>query len=279
MESKIIIERIHEAKEEELDKIIEEEINRINQNTPKVEQLGFISILNNINIHKGFIPLNTKIKYENFAVETYSMKTTDFFYEYARFVRKYGIKTKSSVIYTLEFFINKYFGYVDPKTPRWWVLQSKAEQAENDDDYFEILDNCEIGDMKGKNCALCTERSAIVQQILSFLGFETYYCIGCVSHNENEEAHCFNIVKRKNDYALLDYSLPVKKYKEDETFEGYYPFSVALTNEEFLEFTETGNIKSFDEYKIVGDNKIPLMKERSYVVGKFSIKEIDNIYK
>ena len=58
---------------------------------------------------------------------------------------------------------------------------------------------------------------------------------------DRQEGHCFNIVKRKNDYALLDYSVPIVSYKEDGSVRAYYPFVGTLTNEEFLDFINNGS--------------------------------------
>ena len=271
MEEKSMIERIFETPEEEIDEFITSQIKELDEKSTKVEQLGFIGLGKSLNIHHGFIPLNTRIKYENLAMETYGMETTDFYYEYARFIKKNNIKTKTAAIYSLEYFINSYFGLADGEKARWAVLNEKAMQTETDDEYFEALDNCKIGDMKGRNCALCTERGALAQQILSLLRFESFYCIGCLARGDIQEAHCFNIVKRKNDYAILDYSMPVGKYNEKDEFLQYYPFIGILSNEEFEEFITNGVLKSFDEYKMIGKECIPIDGERTYVVGEFSI--------
>ncbi len=55
--------------------------------------------------------------------------------------------------------------------------------------------------------------------------------MGCVDLGNRQEAHIFNIVKRKNDYALLDYSIPARHYDENNNLIAYYPFVGALTNE------------------------------------------------
>lgn len=95
--------------DEEAHKLISERIRNLNLNSYKIEQLSFVNNSNNIYVFKGFIPLDTRIKYLNLSIETYSMNTTDFFYEFAGFIRKHNIDNKGSLIYSLEFFINQYF--------------------------------------------------------------------------------------------------------------------------------------------------------------------------
>jgi hypothetical protein len=267
-----LFQRIIECDDKEVDSIIETAINEANINADKVNVLGFENITAK-SVFKGFIPLNTRIRYSNISLETYGMETTDFFYEFAHFIRKYNIKTKNALVNSLEYFVNAYFG-MPGNINREDIFQSIAWQTtETDEDFFKALENNKIGDLKGKGAAECTERGALVQQILSIFGTESYYCMGCVEHGDKQDGHCFNIVKRQNDYALLDYSIPIVSYKEDGKFNTYYPFVGSLTNEEFQDFINTGVLKSFDDYYILNKQYVKTNMKRTYVVGKFEIEK------
>lgn len=101
--------------------------------------------------------------------------------------------------------------------------------------------------------------------------------MGCVDLGDRQEGHCFNNVKRKGDYALLDYSIPITLYKEDGSVKGYYPFIGTLTNEEFLDFVNNGKVKSFDDYYIEGKQYKKTGTKRNYIIGKYEMdKEIIN---
>ena len=222
---------------------------------------------------KGFIPLNTRIKYANLNMEDYGMESTDFIYEFAHFIKKYNINNKASLIHNLEYFVNSYFGFPG-KIDRETMFNDIAWQTTTtDEEYFKALENNKLGDLKGKGAAQCTERGALVQQVLSIFGTESYYCMGCVDLGDRQEGHCFNIVKRKNDYALLDYSVPIVSYKEDDSVNAYYPFVGTLTNEEFLDFVNNGVIKSFDDYYMNGRQYEKTGTKRMYVVGKYEIEK------
>ena len=152
------------------------------------------------------------------------METTDFIYEFAHFIKKYKIGSKGSLIYSLEYFINHYFDFPG-KVDRETIFNDIAWQTTTtDEEFFKALSNNKIGDLKGKGAAECTERGALAQQIISIFGTEVYYCMGCVDLDGRQEAHCFNIVKRKNDYALLDYSIPITSYDEEKKPKSLYPF-------------------------------------------------------
>ena len=268
-----LFQKILECKEEDVDSIIETAINEANANAEKVEKLGFLDYGKSCSVFKGFIPLNTRIKYANLNIEDYGMESTDFIYEFVHFIKKYNINNKASLIHNLEYFVNSYFGFPG-KIDRETIFNDIAWQTTTtDEEYFKALENNKLGDLKGKGAAQCTERGALVQQVLSIFGTESYYCMGCVDLGDRQEGHCFNIVKRKNDYALLDYSVPIVSYKEDGSVRAYYPFVGILTNEEFLDFVNNGVIKSFDDYYMNGRQYEKAGTKRMYVVGKYEIEK------
>ena len=268
-----LFQKILECKEEDVDSIIGTAINEANANAEKVERLGFLDYGKSCSVFKGFIPLNTRIKYANLNIEDYGMESTDFIYEFAHFIKKYNINNKTSLIYSLEYFVISYFGF-QGKIDRETIFNDIAWQTTTtDEEYFKALENNKLGDLKGKGAAQCTERGALVQQVLSIFGTESYYCMGCVDLGDRQEGHCFNIVKRKNDYALLDYSVPIVSYKEDGSVRAYYPFVGTLTNEEFLDFVNNGVIKSFDDYYMNGRQYEKAGTKRMYVVGKYEIEK------
>ena len=252
------------SSDSEADEIITETIRICDLNATKVEQLGFLDYGKT-----------------NYLFETYGMETTDFFYEFTHFIRKYNINNMGALVHYLEFFINNYFG-LPGKNNRQEIFNDIAwKSSATDDEYFEALDNNKLGDLKGLGAAMCTERSALAEQILSIFGFETYYCIGSVNCGNIKEGHCFNIVKRVNDYALLDYSLPVTSYKQDGSVNNYFPFVGEMTNEEFEDFINTGSLKKFDNYEFINVSKKNIINpERFYVVGSSKIdKDTINLFK
>ena len=268
----ILLDKISTCNEDEIDLLVDEEIKKYNKEDVSVK-LGFSNEAKAYKVYKGFMPLNTRIRYSNISIEDYGMQTTDFIYEFAHLVKKNNASTKASLIINLETFINYYFGIARNVNREDIFYDVAWKNTKTDEEFFEALKNNQLGDLKHMNAAECTERSALAQQILSIFGLESYYCIGCISYNGKQECHCFNIVKRKNDYALLDYSVPVIAYDETGKFKSYYPFIGNLTNEEFIDFIENGSIKSFDEYHIVNKEIISDDIKRKYVVNRFEIEK------
>lgn len=108
-------------------------------------------------------------------------------------------------------------------------------------------------------------------------GFEVYYCIGCIKTENKSEGHCFNIVKRKNDYALLDYNIPVTMFNKDGEVKGYASFIGLLSNEGFKSFIEIGETKKFNDYEYIENKRKVFDSTRKYVNGKFEINLEDDL--
>lgn len=268
-----LLTKIMECQEEEVDEIISQEIKQKNQENQKIERLGFLSGIESRPLFKGFIPLTARIKYANINMEDYSMKTTDFMYEFAHFLRQYNINNKGAYIYNLEYFINDYFGFPHSGKQTREEILNPWETTTTDEEYFEALENNEIGNLKGKGAAECTERAALAQQVLSLFGSEVYYCIGCVDLGTRQEPHAFNIIKRQQDYALLDYSCPISSFNQDKKLQALYPFIGTMSKEEFAEFSRTGKIKDFENYEMINRKKVSTPGKRLYVVGALSINK------
>lgn len=263
---------INTENEEEIKDLLDQEIKIKNDNATKVEELGMSSNGVGSKPFKGFLPLETRIKYSNRSVETYSMNTKDFFYEYALFLKKQNITKKGMFVAALETFMNNYFGTEKKHVSRETIFNDiPFQNTETDEEYFAALDNNSIGDLKGTSAAECTERAAMAQQILSLFDIETYYCIGCIKKGTKEEAHAFNIAKTKNGYALLDYSMPVTRFNEDGKAVMYFPFMEEMTELEFEEFINGGKLKDFNDYEFVNNEKISNGQERTYIVNSYEI--------
>ena len=121
---------------------------------------------------------------------------------------------------------------------------------------------------------MCTERAAIAENLLSLFGIESYYCMGCIDNNGKIEPHCFIIAKAKEDYRLLDYSIPIPVYRNGKLID-YAPFMAKISFEEFEQIIQDGVLKKFDNYYYIytqnGPKKVPDNKYRTYVVGTFEL--------
>lgn len=268
------IEQIHACQtDEELNELVTKRIAELDENATKIEQIGFVGPGRDINVFKGFIPFNTRIKYDSLSIASYSMSTVDFFYSFASIVKKNNLRSKAQIIYALEIFMNRYFGYPG-KVSRDTIFEEIAfSTTETDDELWEALANNSIGDLKGKGAAECTERGALANQLLSLFDFDVYMTIGCLDNNGKEEAHCFNVVKRKNDYALLDYSVTTTNYDDLGNVICFYPFIGSISNEDFESFLNGDKTVTFNDHVYISKRMQENDHTRSYVVGKYTLKQ------
>lgn len=275
-----LLSAINNCSDEELNSIIETALRESIENSDKNKRLGFADgslATSKIIVHKGFISPDSRIKYNNRTVNNYSMTTDDYFYEFAKFVKNSHVNNKGTLVKVVENFINSYFGVSSGEDKRDDYFDQIAFQTtKTDDEYFEKLDNLEIGDLKGKNIAMCTERAAIAQNLLSLFGFEVYYCIGCVDNASKEEAHCFNIARAKNTFMLLDYSLPVTIFDNGKAID-YAPFQGSINIDELENILVNGVNKSFDSYEYIktseGIKKVLTREVRTYNVGNITFEQ------
>ena len=115
-------------------------------------------------------------------------------------------------------------------------------------EYFEELENFDLSDLRGNGYAMCTERSAMAQNVLSLFGFNSYYCLGYMQHNDQVEGHCYNIVQVTNGYRIVDFSVPVLQY--NQIHERVLPYFANMSNEDFEQFLTEDFCKKFADYEI-----------------------------
>lgn len=273
-----LLETLQSCKDEQVEEIITKALNQIISNSNKVNMLGFSENMQEVPIHIGFIHPETKIKYNNLSMNYYSMKTTDYFYDFAHYIRKHGIKSKGQLTKIIENYMNDYFGIkTQPGDFRDDYFDKLAfRTTTTDDEYFEKLEMLEIGDLKGKNIAMCTERAAMAQNLLSLFGIDTYYCMGSITNNSKSEMHSFNIVKAKELFILLDYSIPCPVFSNGKIVD-YAPFQGKIELTEIEDLLNNNMSKVFSDYDYVvtknGIKKIETRKLRKYSVGNLKLKQ------
>lgn len=275
-----LLEKINSCSDEELKSIVDNALSTSINNAKKVDRLGFSDngfVTMRIEPYEGFISPDSKIKYSNLTLNTYSMKTTDYIYDFVKQLKKYKINNKNSLVNFVEYFVNAYFGIPSRKDMRdAYFDQITFQSTTTDDEYFEKLDNLEIGDLKGISVAMCTERAAVVQNLLSLFGFNIFYCMGCVNINGKAEPHCFNIALSSNAYILLDYSLPVSVFENGQVID-FFPFKAKIEFDEIEDILYNGLNAKFSVYEYIKTaddiKKVDTGEFRTYCVGNITFEQ------
>ena len=131
-----------------------------------------------------------------------------------------------STINVIQYFIWNYFGY------------NAGNVFQRMDIYSDGQDYLAVKDLRGKNIAACSERSAMVQNILKFLGFDSELVFGKIN---STESHAYIIFKAGNGKTriLYDPMNPVV-YKTDDG-EKYCPGVCLMSEEEYIQLKNGSN--------------------------------------
>lgn len=65
-----------------------------------------------------------------------------------------------------------------------------------------------ISDFKGKNMAACTERAALSQNLMKFLGIDSTFKVAQIMNDGKNDVHAFNVVAFDGKYYLFDATIP-----------------------------------------------------------------------
>lgn len=178
----------------------------------------------------GYIPLKTKIVYgmiydpkskiASNGGNFYYLDDDKYILNFCKYSKDKEVFDEFELFDCILEFCQKYFGVIE--------ILKKEEMIKliykNDRAFFDPINVPKFSLFKGKGNNLCSEIGVMVQNILSFLGFNISLIIGTLKlDDENMEAHAFNMLdfkhsKTKEDLSiLLDIASPV--YVVDMNYE------------------------------------------------------------
>lgn len=150
-----------------------------------------------------------------------------------------SISTPSDVLNIIQETINEYFGGLSlegDEENRTKLIQTFFNKYA-DDDYMHYQS---ISDYRNNHTALCTERSAIAQNLISFLGGDAYFMMGHLSRNNgiSNLNHAFTIIKDSEfgSGMIIDFTNPVLSNDNDLQ----YVYHSSIIAEKYLDDFLTG---------------------------------------
>ena len=138
-------------------------------------------------IHKGYISTSDTIQFssdlivinDNPVKSKYTMRATDYFYEYVDYLIQNNINDIKSALYLVSPFLHEYFGtnrdytnkndrssYFDIMGSQLGEIQQKYGNSIFNDYYNKLFD---ISVFKNNSIAACTEYAALTQNLFSFI--------------------------------------------------------------------------------------------------------------
>ncbi len=220
MDEKQIIQQIIDLKDEEIEEFIEHRTAELEKTaTEDREQLSPFSIMMSRNAGVranpeviGYIPEKVHIAKRATDISSFILDDKSFYktiITYIKGANPNSIKVEDRVnnnyiMLMVQRVIIDYFGLNATERAREALYDSKTD-IEND--------NCtiSISDFKKNNTGMCVERSAVAQNILSFLGYKPMMIYGFASNEKDgtNVGHAYNCIIRNNKGMLIDFSNPI----------------------------------------------------------------------
>lgn len=163
------------------------------------------------------------------------------------------------------------------KTVRVELLEKEIERLMlPNEDWFDFVERCgndiSIKIFKDKGVNRCLENAALLQNYLTFLGFDSYFLTLYDVIDQN--AHALNVIKIRGENMIYDIS-----YLTYDNY-GYRP-NVALISDEDLENLKNGGSFTFDACNLIYDgegNKKIVKEEHKYILRNKIFQYYSNYY-
>lgn len=131
-----------------------------------------------------------------------------------------------STIKVIQYFIWNYFGY------------NAGDLFSRMDIYSDGKEYLSVKELKGKNIGACSERSAMVQNILKFLGFDSELIFGKLN---DKESHAYIVFKTGNGNARILYDPMNPVVYTTENGEKYCPGVCLMSEDEYIQLKNGNN--------------------------------------
>lgn len=167
----------------------------------------------------GFIDRNIRITFgayfnlhngeSNFKGNFYYMDTRDFIYDFCYKYKDFDFIDVFELMCCVKASMDSYFNsitFLSELSREDMVLPISLDYNN------ESVGNHKFSDFKGRNNAMCTERAAFANNLLSVYGVGTCMALGNVVSNGKDEAHAFNFVDTEDGLCLVDFMIGTELY-------------------------------------------------------------------
>lgn len=205
----------------------------------------------------GYIPKDVKIIY-SFTQNSkgYTINNGGYYYMDDSVVYEFALYARDKKANNYLEFLDIIWSFVDQYFNNLMIpLNSRSEMLSpllrDENWYFEPLIEHTIKTFKGRNNAMCSEYTAIVQNILTVFGYQSMYFVGSVQCDFAAGPHAFNIALIEGHPLLLDYTLPVPTYDLNNNLVATSPYLGIIRNfsvDKLITSTKDDDPLDFPEY-------------------------------
>lgn len=219
---------------------------------------------------KGYLRPDAKIQ-RSPMVDPFAMDDSALYSELFETIKKFreidGWKEKELRIIMPEIIqhtISKYFGN---------EVATSGTENRNREFYLDHGDDPDskavsLDELKGKGIAVCAEKAAAAQNLVTFAGLESYLVMAeCNLSGERDENHAYNVLKTENGYFIYDPTNP-KLILEKETNHliSSYAAIYKISDEDFtsIKLGKEVKVQHIDIYEDTKGRTEPSVQERIY---------------
>ena len=142
-------------------------------------------------ITDGYINSNSPI-ITSYMVDPFYMNDITLYIEFIKYIKGKDLSNPVQFFHFLQGFTTNAFGFKGDQ-----LIRDKVYLQESNDDLISIAD------FYKNNSALCSERSAAVQNLAEFCGIKSYLIFGELNINGKKDVHAYNIFKMKDGTLIL----------------------------------------------------------------------------
>lgn len=236
----------------------------------EVKNLGIQENEEIVSVYNGYISSNSPIKSSKSA-EAFYLDNINIYYDFiVKYKNHINEEDLLKMFQDLQNYFTDSFGLIGSQKKRNEVYCEHSIELREKITDKNLLS---VHKLTEKGAAMCLERSAILQNILSLLGLNSYFIYGRLEKiRESEttsELHSYNIVKiTKEDYLIYDISNPLSLEYNGEKY--YFP-AINVISEENLNNLISGESYIFDNKQVENlfDCKATVLNEikRIYTIG------------
>ena len=182
----------------------------VNNRLKEIDSLSKQNVLISTNKnYRGFISSTSKVAFSDDLIDigedscsssVHLMKTQDYIPLFIEYIKSKKITNANYIIMAISPFLHEYFGckkdYTNENNREKYYIDigKKLGEIKSKDEYNKYYNEWfDIGEYKGSSMAECSEYAILSQNILSFLGIESYYISGQL--NDEIDLHAYNIIK------------------------------------------------------------------------------------
>ena len=154
-----------------------------------------------------------------------------------------GREVRDMVPSVVGYTVGKYFGN---------HVGLGGTESRNKQFYFDHsgvgIDYISLSELKGQSLAVCAEKAAVTQNLLSFLGYQSELVASTGNQigedsQVNQDGHMYNVVSSERGHFIFDTTNPVEVINQDNKLVHVNPATYPISEQEYSDLMRGGKVE------------------------------------